>query len=149
MQLKGKSFLKLLDFSSEEIEYLVDYAAELKAGAQLVCVAEISVVCQGELTFLVVYNNGLAVCAVCAAGGAVAHMPHRHAAIGKLVHYRLCKYIIHRAEILVYGENAVIVNYNAAALLPSVLQCVQRVVCHSGEIVCLPGVCAEYAALLM
>ena len=47
------------------------------------------------------------------------------------------------------GENAVIVNYNAAALLPSVLQCVQRVVCHSGEIVCLPGVCAEYAALLM
>ena len=32
MQLKGKSFLKLLDFSSDEIEYLIDYAAELKAG---------------------------------------------------------------------------------------------------------------------
>ena len=29
--LKGKDFLKLLDFSSEEIEYLVDFAAELKA----------------------------------------------------------------------------------------------------------------------
>ena len=30
MDLKGRSFLKLLDFSSEEILYLVDFAAELK-----------------------------------------------------------------------------------------------------------------------
>ena len=31
MNLKGKNFLKLLDFSSEEIAYLIDLAAELKA----------------------------------------------------------------------------------------------------------------------
>ena len=31
MNLKGKSFLKLLDFTSEEIAYLIDLAAELKA----------------------------------------------------------------------------------------------------------------------
>ena len=31
MNLKGRDFLKLLDFTSEEILYLVDYAAELKA----------------------------------------------------------------------------------------------------------------------
>ena len=31
MNLKGKSFLKLLDFTSEEIEYLLDLAADLKA----------------------------------------------------------------------------------------------------------------------
>ena len=30
MNLKGKSFLKLLDFSPEEINYLIDYAAKLK-----------------------------------------------------------------------------------------------------------------------
>ena len=30
MNFKGKSFLKLLDFSPEEINYLIDYAAELK-----------------------------------------------------------------------------------------------------------------------
>ncbi len=30
MNLKGKSFLKLLDFSSEEIQYLIDLAGELK-----------------------------------------------------------------------------------------------------------------------
>lgn len=30
MNLKGKSFLKLLDFSSEEIQYLIDFAIELK-----------------------------------------------------------------------------------------------------------------------
>ncbi len=31
MNFKGKSFLKLLDFTPEEIEYLIDLAAELKA----------------------------------------------------------------------------------------------------------------------
>lgn len=31
ISLKGRNFLKLLDFTSEEIEYLIDYAAELKA----------------------------------------------------------------------------------------------------------------------
>ena len=30
MDLKGRSFLKLLDFTSEEIEYLIDYASSLK-----------------------------------------------------------------------------------------------------------------------
>ena len=28
--LKGKDFLKLLDFTSEEIEYLIELAAELR-----------------------------------------------------------------------------------------------------------------------
>ena len=31
MNLKGKSFLKLLDFTPSEIEYLIDLAADLKA----------------------------------------------------------------------------------------------------------------------
>ena len=31
INLKGKSFLKLLDFSTEEIQYLIDLAAKLKA----------------------------------------------------------------------------------------------------------------------
>ena len=30
MTLKGKNFLKLLDFSAEEINYLMDYADDLK-----------------------------------------------------------------------------------------------------------------------
>ena len=30
MDLKGRDFLKLLDFTPEEIEYLLDLAAELK-----------------------------------------------------------------------------------------------------------------------
>ena len=30
MNLKGKSFLKLLDFTPEEIKGLIDFAAELK-----------------------------------------------------------------------------------------------------------------------
>ena len=32
--LKGKSFLKLLDFSTEEISFLLDLAAELKERGQ-------------------------------------------------------------------------------------------------------------------
>ena len=31
MELKGKDFLKLLDFTTQEIEYLIDLALELKA----------------------------------------------------------------------------------------------------------------------
>ena len=31
MNLKGKSFLKLLDFTADEINYLIDLAAKLKA----------------------------------------------------------------------------------------------------------------------
>ena len=31
MNFKGKSFLKLLDFTPEEIAYLIDLAAEFKA----------------------------------------------------------------------------------------------------------------------
>ena len=31
MNFKGKSFLKLLDFTSDEINYLIDLASELKA----------------------------------------------------------------------------------------------------------------------
>ena len=31
VNLKGKDFLKLLDFSAEEIGYLIDLASELKA----------------------------------------------------------------------------------------------------------------------
>ena len=30
MDFKGKSFLKLLDFESQEIEYLIDLAIDLK-----------------------------------------------------------------------------------------------------------------------
>ena len=33
MDLKGRDFLKLLDFTTEEITYLVDLAAELKKTA--------------------------------------------------------------------------------------------------------------------
>ena len=38
MNLKGKSFLKLLDFSPEEIEGLLDLAAELKSQYTVVMV---------------------------------------------------------------------------------------------------------------
>ena len=31
VNLKGKNFLKILDFTTEELEYLLDLAADLKA----------------------------------------------------------------------------------------------------------------------
>ena len=31
MNFEGKSFLKLLDFTPEEITYMIDFAADLKA----------------------------------------------------------------------------------------------------------------------
>ena len=37
VDLRGKSFLKILDFSAEEILYLVDLAARLKADKKSGC----------------------------------------------------------------------------------------------------------------
>lgn len=34
MNLKGRSFLKLLDFTSDEIDYLINFAKELKEKKQ-------------------------------------------------------------------------------------------------------------------
>lgn len=45
MNLNGKSFLKLLDYSAEEIEYLINLAAELKAKKQN---GELHRLCEGK-----------------------------------------------------------------------------------------------------
>ena len=37
MNLKGRNFLKLLDYTPEEIGYLLDLAAELKAKKKVGC----------------------------------------------------------------------------------------------------------------
>ena len=36
MNLKGRNFLKLMDFTPEEITYMIDLAADLKAGLRQV-----------------------------------------------------------------------------------------------------------------
>ena len=41
MNLKGKSFLKLLDFTPEEIAYLIDLAAKLKAKKKAGTISEV------------------------------------------------------------------------------------------------------------
>ena len=43
MDLKGRDFLKLLDYKTEEIEYLIDLAAELKEKKKKSCQYKIKV----------------------------------------------------------------------------------------------------------
>ena len=50
MNLKGKDFLKLLDFSPEEIEYLINLAADLKAKKKA---GEIHELCKGKNVALI------------------------------------------------------------------------------------------------
>ena len=40
MDLKGRDFLKLLDFTPEEIVYLLDLAAELKEKKKKMCIRD-------------------------------------------------------------------------------------------------------------
>ena len=65
--------------------------------------------------------NRLAVCQIGAAGGAVAGVGNRHFPRGELLHDAACEYLTDQPQTLVAVKNAVIIDDNAAALLPTVL----------------------------
>ena len=65
--------------------------------------------------------NGLAVCQIGAAGGAVAGVGNRHLPRGELLHDAACEHLTDQPQSLMTGKNAVVIDDNAAALLPTVL----------------------------
>ena len=70
-------------------------------------------------------NQRLHVRALRGAGG-IQYMANRHAAAAQVGQYLLIKGVRHQADIAVGADHAVIVDRNAAALLASVLQGVER-----------------------
>ena len=65
--------------------------------------------------------NGLAVCQIGAAGGAVAGMGNSHFPRGELLHDAACEHLTDQPQSLMTVKNAVVIDDNAAALLPTVL----------------------------
>ena len=126
-----------------------DGAVQLQLTAQLEGVAQVAVVCQRQLALLVVDLDGLAVVPVVGAGGAVADVPHRHGAVGEVVHDVLGEHVADESQILVGVEESVVTDHDAAALLTTVLEGVEAVIGGAGHRGGLRGVDAKDAALFV
>ena len=124
-------------------------AVELQLGAQLAGVGEVAVVRQGHAALDVADDYGLGVLAGASAGGAVAAVADGHLAGGQLAHDVLGEHLVDQADVLVAGDDAVVVDGDAAALLAAVLQRVERAVGHGHDVLARAGNDAEHAALLV
>ena len=117
-----------------------DRAGEFQLRPQLIGIADISVMGQSHLALLVIHLHGLAVVPVVCAGGAVTHMPHSHGSGRKMRQFFFRKDLAHLTQILMGMEDPILVHYDAAALLPAVLQGIQAVVHITGQIIILRGI---------
>lgn len=126
-----------------------DCTREFELIAQDIGVAEVAVVCERQLALLVIDGERLTVAAARRSRRAVAHMTDGHRALGEAREDFARKDVVDESEILVRGKDAVVVHGDAAALLAAVLQRVESVIRHRGDVCRLGGKCAEYAAFFM
>ncbi len=80
------------------------------------------------MPLLMIDLNGLAVPPAGGSGGAVAGVTHRHCPPGQPVQNVTVEHLAHQPQVLVGGKDAVIIDYNAAALLPPVLKGIEPIV---------------------
>ena len=122
---------------------------QFQFAAELGGVAEITVVGEGHAPFLMVDLNGLAVAPVGGPGGAIAGVAHRHGPLRKPLQNIPAKHLAHQPKILVGRKDTIVVDHNAAALLPPVLECVEAIVDHPSHIGRLRLDDTEHAAFFM
>ena len=105
-----------------------DGALIFQLAAQLQGVGQVAVVAQGHGAPPVPDDHGLGVGPHPAARRCVADVAGGHVGCraGNTGQHRRGEHLVHKAEIPVAGDNAVLVHCDAAALLPAVLQRVQR-----------------------
>ena len=96
-------------------------ALELQLGPELGGVGQIAVVGQGHAALDMVDQHGLGVAAAAGAGGAVAHVAHGHIALSQALEDRGGEHLAHETHVLEGLEEAVVIDHDAAALLPPVL----------------------------
>ena len=111
-----------------------DCTREFELVAQDIGVAEVAVVCERQLALLVVDGERLTVAAARRSRRAVAHMTDGHRALGEAREDFARKDVVDESEILVRGKDAVVVHGDAAALLAAVLQRVESVIRHRGDV---------------
>ena len=99
-----------------------DGPLELQFLPQRVGVGEVSVVGQSHGSLDVVDHNGLGIAAVGLAGGAVAYMAQGGKPLPQRGQGSGGKDVSCKPQPLVGGENPVVVDHDAAALLPPVLE---------------------------
>ena len=102
-----------------------------------------------HFALLVIDLHGLTVPPLIAAGRAVARMADRHGAVRKAGQDLRRKDLSDQPEILVRREHAVIIDRDAGALLPAVLQRKQPAVGQMCKVLRLRSHDAEYAAFFM
>ena len=86
---------------------------------------------------------------VVAAGGAVAHVPHGDVALAQSGQPLRREHLVHQAHVPVGGEQAVVIDHDAGALLSPVLQGVEGVVGQRGHIGGFRGVDPEHTAFFV
>ena len=97
---------------------------------------------QGHAALLVVDLNGLAVAPDRGSSGAVAGVAYRHGPPGQPGQRLAAEHLPHQPQILVGGKYPVVVDHDAAALLPPVLEGVEAVV---GQPAHVPRLWADHA----
>ena len=126
-----------------------DGALELVLPPQFGGVGQVAVVGQGHIALNVAQNQGLGVYAAHVAGGGVPHMADGDVAFAQFFQAGGGKDVGDQAVIPVAGEDAVVVDRDAAAFLASVLQSVKGEIGGFGDVggMLLPD--TEYAAFLV
>ncbi len=104
--------------------------------AQLDGVGQVAVVAQCHGAAAMAHDHGLCVGPHAAACRGVAHVTGSHVRIGvcQTCQHRRGEHLVHKAEVAVAVDHAIIVHGDAAALLTTVLQGIQSRVGRSGHI---------------
>ena len=121
-------------------------ACHFKLLAQLEGVDEVAVMRESHASLYMVDDDRLRVRSSSASGRAVANVTDRHRAHAELRHRLRGKNVVHKPDILIRSEYAVVVHDNAAAFLPAVLEREESVICGGCDIGYLRTDHAENAA---
>ena len=95
--------------------------------AKLQRIGQVAVVAQGHRAPAMPDDHGLGVCPYPTPGGGIADMAGGHVGCGAghRRQHRRGKHLVHQAEVPVAGDDAIVVDGDAAALLAAMLQSVQ------------------------
>ena len=126
-----------------------DCAGQLQFAAELGGVTEVPVVRQRHFPLLMIDLNRLAVSAAGTAGRAVAHMADGHIPLRQTRKRIGRKDFADQPDVLMRGKNTIVVDDNAAALLPTVLQGIQAVIYGVSDIRFMRAHYPEHAAFFV
>ena len=116
---------------------------------ELIGIAQVSIVCNRQCSFDVAHDKRLGILPDARARGGLPHMADSDLALQFPQNF-IIEGLRHQSHIFITGNDPLVVYGNAAALLPSVLEGQEPVVCGICRVQCaIHRIDAEYAALLM